>query len=146
MEKRLVEFLMEAKKSTYAGKGPEAESSRPASHDLQYFEGDLLYIDSYLGGEQFSGEEAVWKDGKPIWAMNYCGRTIAEGFSGDFLKQALANVPFDMPYRGPAEYRNGDHLYKCTVKGDFHWFGGYEEIFNDGVKVFECIFHGGVIK
>lgn len=146
MDNKLVEFLIRAKKATYAGKGPETAPSRPASHDLQYSEGDLLYIDTYLGGEKFSGEEAVWSGGKPVWAMNYCGRIVAEGFSGDFLKEALTNVPFDMPYRGPAEYSNGNYLYKCTVTGDFHWFNGYEEIYNDGVKTYECVFHGGDIK
>lgn len=142
----VIEFLIRAKKATYAGKGSESEPSRPASHDLQYTEGNLHYIDTYIGGEKFAGEEAVWKDGQPVWTMNYCGRVIAEGFSGDFLKEALANVPFDTPYRGPAEYRSGEYLYKCSVTGDFHWYNGFEEIFNGGNKVYECMFHGGDVK
>lgn len=146
MKHDLIEFLIRAKKATYAGKGPEAAPSRPASHDLHYSEGDMLYIDTYLGGEKFAGEEAVWTGGKPVWSMNYCGRTVAEGFSGDFLKEALSNVPFDMPYRGPAEYRSGGYSYRCTVTGDFHWFRGYEEIYNGEVKVYECVFHGGDVK
>ena len=140
---KITEFLLRAKKATYAGKGPESAPSRPVSHDLQYAEGDLLYIDTYLGGEKFAGEEAVWERGQPIWAMNYCGRVIAEGFSGDFLKEALANVPFDKPYRGPSEYRVGEYLYKCSVTGDFHWYNGFEEIFHGENKVYECMFHGG---
>ena len=74
MEKdTIINFLLKAKKSTYAAKGAEVESSRPKSHDLKYQEDQLLYIDSYLGGENFAGEEAVWIKETPVWAMNYYG-------------------------------------------------------------------------
>ena len=89
----LVSFLIRAKQKTYAGHGAEVTSSRPASHDLRYEEGNLLYIDTFLGGEKFTGEEALWKDGIPLWSMNYSGRVTGENFSGDFLKEALFNVP-----------------------------------------------------
>ena len=40
MDKELVEFLIRAKKATYAGKGAETTSSREKSHDLIYRDGD----------------------------------------------------------------------------------------------------------
>ena len=141
----MIPFLCKAKKVTYAGKGAESRPSRPASHDLQFQEGDYLYIDSYLGGEKFSGEEAVWDNGIPIWCMNYSGRVINEHFNGDFLKEALLHVPEDYPYRGPLFYQNGDYRYQCTIHGDFEWFQGFEEIFYNDVKAYECYFHGGAI-
>lgn len=144
--KNKTEFLIRAKKATYAGKGPEAESSRPMSHDLQYAEGSLKYIDTYLGGSDFIGEEALFEEGKPIWGMNYCGRVLGEGFQSDFLKEALSNVTCDMPFRGPKEFKSGRLLYICDVKGDFNWFSGIEEILLDGKKVYECMFHGGKVK
>ncbi len=120
--------------------------SRPASHDLPYEKDDLLYIDTYLGGECFSGEEAVWKDNVPIWSMNYIGRVTGEGFSGNFLKAALKKAPIEAPYRGPALYREGDYTYYCIVYGGFNWFWGYEEIFHGEDHVYECRFHGGKVK
>ena len=78
--------------------------------------------------------------------MNYIGRVLAEGFSGDFLKEALGLVPEEYPYRGPLEYKNGEYKYICTVKGDFIWFSGHEEIYKNDLKVYECNFHGGLIK
>ena len=30
--------------------------------------------------------------------------------------------------------------------GDFSWFQGYEEIYCNNVKVYECYFHGGIMK
>lgn len=146
IDKDIVSFLIRAKKSTYAAKGAEASPSRPNSHDLHYAEGSLKYIDTYLGGEKFAGQEALFADGVPFWAMNYVGRVIADGFSGDFLKESLLLVPEEFPYRGPLKYTNGDYTYTCNVKGDFHWFYGYEEIHHANVKVYECAFHGGDVK
>jgi hypothetical protein len=78
--------------------------------------------------------------------MNYMGRVVGEGFSGPFLREALSHVPEQQPFRGPPEYKNGDYSYVCKINGDFHWFNGLEEIFYRGVKVYECLFHGGDIE
>lgn len=144
MEDKVILFLLKAKRATYAGKGPKFNPSRPESHDLQFKENGFLYIDTYLGGEKFAGEEALWENGKPLWAMNYCGRVISSEFDGDFLKESLVNVPYDMPYRGPREYVKGNYTYKCAVEGDFEWFNGYEEIYIFDKKIYECMFHGGL--
>jgi hypothetical protein len=146
MDEKIIKFLIRAKKATYAGKGSEVDSSRPNSHDLQYSEDDLTYIDTYLGGVKFAGEEALWKNDIPFWTMNYIGRVIADGFSGDFLKEALLLVPEKYPFRGPLHYVSGDNTYTCAIKGDFNWFCGSEEIVYKGNKVYESIFHGGEIE
>jgi transcriptional regulator with XRE-family HTH domain len=142
----IIDFLCKAKKATYAGKGPEIRPSRPNSHDLEYLEGSLKYIDTYLGGEQFAGEEALWKDEIPFWSMNYMGRVLDERFSGSFLKEALSLVSKENPYRGPIIYQNGQYKYHCIINGEFEWFQGYEEIYFEDTKVYECFFHGGEIK
>jgi transcriptional regulator with XRE-family HTH domain len=143
---RLKEFLCEAKKNTYAAGGPKSAPSRPDSHDFLYEKEDYTYIDTYLGGECFAGEEAVWENGVPVWAMNYTGRVLEERFSGKFLDEALLNVPEAFPCRGPALYKNGDYTYTCRTQGDFSWYEGYEEIFCCGDKVYECYFHGGAVR
>lgn len=106
MKNDIVDFLVKAKKETYAGKGAETESSRPMSHDLIYSDGDYMYYDTYLGGDKFAGEEALWIKGNPYWSMNYVGRVTGNHFSGDFLKEALLHVPHDKPFRGPDNYTN----------------------------------------
>ena len=143
---RMIEFLIKAKKCTYAAHAKEEGApSRPMSHNIKYEEGSYLYIDSYLGGSKFAGEEAVWHKGEPVWAMNYAGCVMAEPFEGDFLKEALMRVSKDKPFRGPAVYANGDYRYHCAVNGGVGWFQGYEEIFYQDKKVYECYFHGGKI-
>lgn len=139
-------FLIRAKRACYAGHGAETASSRVASHDLEYREGELFYYDTYLGGERFAGEEALWRAGVPFWAMNYVGRTLDGRFSGDFLKDALAAAPADMPCRGPRSFQKGEYSYHCMPRGDFAWFEGREEIYAGGDKVYECLFHGGLVR
>lgn len=142
-----IEFLLRAGAATYAGKGaPEERSTRPGSHDLRYAQGDMLYIDTYLGGQCFVGEEAIFRREEPLWSMNYSGRTLGEGFSGDFLKAALLKRPKDMPFRGPQIFIDGRYAYHNHVQGDFTWFQGREEIFADGQRVYECVYHGGIIR
>jgi hypothetical protein len=142
----VADFLIRAKRATYAGKGAEVAASRLGSHDLRYEEGNFSYYDTYLGGTAFAGEEALWDEGTPFWAMNYVGRVVGEGFSGDFLKECMALVPADRPFRGPPVHQNGDLLYHCQVEGDFGWFTGQEAIYLRGALVYECRFHGGMLQ
>ena len=146
MDKKTIAFLIRAKQATYAGKGAETASSRVKSHDLAYREGEYMYYDTYLGGEKFAGEEALWVADIPYWSMNYVGRVTGGCFSGDFMKEALLHVPEDEPYRGPREYTNGDYSYHCETEGSFDWFQGRESIDYQGKQIYECYFHGGLIK
>lgn len=146
MDRKVVEFLIRAKKATYAGKGAETSSSREKSHDLVYRDGDYMYYDTYLGTGRFAGEEALWINGNPSWSMNYIGRVTGDHFSGDFLKESLLHVPEDKPFRGPEKYSNGNYSYHCDIDGDFEWFQGRETICFRGSKVYECVFHGGLIE
>ena len=144
--KDIIEFLIKAKRATYAGKGAETTSTRPQSHDLVYCEGDYMYYDTYLGGGKFAGEEALWIEDNPYWSMNYVGRVTGANFRGDFLKEALYHVPYDMPFRGPTHYESGDYSYHCNVEGTFEWFQGNETICYKGEQIYECLFHGGKVE
>ena len=142
----LIAFRLEANVNTYAAFMNEVDSTRPTSHDFRYENGRYMYHDTYVGGEEFAGEEAVWKDGITVYAMNYLGRVLSDSFSGNFLKEALKKADKKMPYRGPEIYQSGEYTYRCKVTGDFTWFQGYEEIYKDDSKVYECVFHGGLLK
>lgn len=144
--RELALFRTKAAKNTYAAAAGQCEPSRPESHDFRFEENGWLYIDTYLGGEKFSGEEAVWKSGSPLWAMNYSGRVLNENFSGDFLKSALRNCTEQFP-RGPLNFSAGEFLYKTEIHGDMEWFQGFEEIFfHDEKRIYECHYHGGLVK
>jgi len=147
MDKNIMEFLVKAKKAIFAGDRTKFETSRPNSKDIQYVDGNLKYIDTFLGGVSFAGQEALWKDDIPFWSMNYIGRLLSEDpLIFKFLTEALLLVPNEHPYRGPLHHENGDFLYKCSFDGGFDWFSGVEEIFYEGTKVYELMFHGGAVK
>jgi len=143
---QLIDFRLEANRNTYAAFSNEVSSTRFDSHDFRYEKGEYSYHDTYIGGEQFAGEEAVWKNGKAVYAMNYAGRVLGMGFSGNFLKEALRSADKTLPFRGPEIYKSGEYIYKTTVSGDINWFQGYEEIYLEEKKVYECFYHGGLIK
>lgn len=143
---QLIVFRLEANVNTYATCMNKTKSTRLDSHDFTYSSGAYTYHDTYVGGEQFAGEEAIWYEGKSQYAMNYAGRVLGQQFSGDFLKEALRNADKNMPYRGPEYYQSGEYIYKCNVVGDFIWFQGYEEIYCNNEKVYDCYFHGGLMK
>lgn len=142
----LINFRLEANVNTYAAFMNETSSTRLDSHDFHYESGDYTYHDTYVGGEQFAGQEAIWKSGIAVYAMNYVGRVVNEVFSGNFLKEALRAADKNHPYRGPEFYQSGEYIYKCNVSGDINWFQGCEEIYCGETRVYECYFHGGLMK
>ena len=72
----LHDFIVRAKSASYVGDGKPVAPCRTASHDLAYQEGAFAYLDSYFGGWDFIGEEVVYFDNLPVWAMNYYGRVL----------------------------------------------------------------------
>jgi hypothetical protein len=150
LDSSFVDFLLRAKRATYAsGSGGEVASSRLGSHDLPYQEGAYTYLDSYLGGYAFIGEEAVWQNGTPVWGMNYYGTMTVEAIPAGFpafLKLALRNAPPEAPYRGPNELADGTFTYTCRWEGDLSHFRGEETISESGQVIYVLNFHGGRIR
>lgn len=142
----LRQFLVRAKNCTYISGENIALSSRPCSHDYRYEESEFTYIDTYIGGEKFIGEEVVWIKGSPVFGMNYYGNSLSGEFDGGFLKEALSHVTMEYPYRGPECYQKGDYLYHCKVQGSIEFFQGEEEIYCKQEKVYFCAFHGGCVS
>lgn len=35
---------------------------------------------------------------------------------------------------------------ESRVAGDLEWFQGYEEIYHGDKRVYECYYHGGIVK
>ena len=144
-------FIVRAKAATYVGGGAKIASCRPASHDLQFVEEDWTYLDSYFGGTDFIGEEAVWHAGDPVWAMNYYGYIlkpdlITPAQAGQMIKASLSRMYTENRFLGGFQYSQGDFTYFDTSEGDFRHFTGREWIERQGVKAYELVYHGGLIK
>ena len=148
------DFLIEAKKSTYAnGTTEKIESSRLGSKDYEYKKDNMLYHDTYFGGTNFIGEEVVYIDNKIYWAMNYYGVTLDENLGEEAMANALRPALMQVgvseniiPVRGPREYKNGDFKYTFEVSGDLTNFSGIETIYKNDKKIYELKCNGGLIK
>ena len=154
MNGKLYNFLIEAKKQTYANENVKKQlSSRKGSFDYEYSSNNMIYHDRYFGGTNFMGEEVVYgENGTPIWGMNYYGvtldQTLSEKAVDKALRSALMQVGSDdiIPVRGPKEYINGNYKYIFNVSGNLDYFEGEETIYKNEKKVYVLKCHGGVIK
>ncbi len=151
--KKLEEFLIEAKKQTYANENVEkVNSSRLNSKDYEYRKDNMVYHDTYFGGTNFIGEEVVYVDNEICWAMNYYGVTLdlslGEEAMDKALRPALMMVGQDdtIPVRGPKQFNNGEYRYIFEVIGDISYFNGTETIYKNNKKIYELKCSGGLIK
>lgn len=152
--KEFLEFLVKAKKSTYANSdAPKVLPSRLKSKDYEFTDGNFTYHDTYFGGVKFMGEEVVYYNNDILWGMNYYGVTIDDSLTEEVmdkvLRVALMKVGEDkevIPVRGPKEFINEDYLYIFNVDGDIENFVGTEQIYKDKMLIYELKCHGGIIK
>ncbi|MGF6252981.1 DUF5680 domain-containing protein [Ensifer sp. LBL] len=148
----LKEFIVEAKSNTYVGGGGRRSSSRPGSHDIGYERDRWRYVDSYFGGTDFAGQETVWQDDQPQWAMNYFGRIIRPDLingekAGVVIKAALQAMYRDKRhFLGGTEFRHAHGYYIDNSRGDTAHFSGHEVIFVDGEEAYELDYRGGLIR
>ena len=154
-----IDFLISAKKGTYANSAVEkVNSSRLGSNDYHYeknIEGNnYTYHDTYFGGTKFMGEEVVYcNNTKPIWGMNYYGvtldKTLGEEAMDNALRPALIKVGEDknvIPVRGPGKYINNGYTYIFKTTGTVENFDGIEQIYKDDTLIYELNCSVGIIE
>lgn len=157
--KEFMDFLIKAKKSTYANYTIEkVSSSRVGSSDYNYEEvinnKKYIYHDTYFGGTKFMGEEVVYcNDNKPIWGMNYYGvaldNSLGEEAMDNALRPALMKVGEDtsiIPVRGVSKFENNGYTYTFKQNGTIERFDGIEQIYKDNKLIYELHCSGGVIE
>jgi len=144
-------FIIRAKAATYVGSGQRLLSYRLGSHDLQYFDGDWAYHDSYLGESDFIGEEIVYFQRQVVWGMNYFGYIlqpdrINSAQAGHVIKVSLTRLYQEGRFLGGFEYTVDDLRYVDTNEGDVQLFHGKEWIEREGQIVYELLYLGGLVK
>jgi hypothetical protein len=148
---QLEHFIVKAKAATYVGDGEKAESCRQGSHDLKFQEGPFSYLDSYFGGTDFIGQEVVHYENEPVWAMNYYGRIIepekiTAAEAGQIIKESLSLMYREGRFLGGFKHGTRNGIYRDTSQGDVESFTGVEWITRENVRVYELLYHGGLIK
>ena len=148
---QLNSFIVQAKAATYVGNGAKSPSCRPGSHDLQFRAGLFAYLDSYFGGTDFIGQEVVYYQDEPVWAMNYYGRILEPSRmtgaeAGQVIKESLTKMYQTGRFLGGFKHSTPLGDYTDTSEGDVTAFTGQEWITRNDVKVYELVYHGGLIK
>ena len=153
---RLSEFLVEAKRRTYAGLDDDATVAvplLPGAKQLEYRADDLSYRDIYFGMKFFVGQETVQAGTGVIWSMSYAGGVAPAVVDRNeflsiyaFLRQALLAVRDDRPFRGPAQFENESFRYVNTSSGDVAEFHGEEQIHRAGIKIYGLRYGGGLLR
>jgi hypothetical protein len=148
---QLSEFVVKAKAATYVGGGAKSPSCRPGSHDLQFQQGPFCYLDSYFGDASFMGQEVVYCEGIPVWAMNYYGRILEPAMieaaeAGQIIQASLSQMYGEGRFLGGFEYRTEGGTYVDTSEGNVASFAGREWIEREGVRVYELVYHGGLVN
>lgn len=159
IDNKFIDFLIRAKKSTYANSSMEkVVASRVGSSDYNYEEiidnKKYTYHDTYFGGIKFMGEEVVYCDtNNPIWGMNYYGitydDTLGEEAMDNALRPALMKVGEDrnvIPVRGPIKFENNGYTYTFITTGTIENFDGIEQIYKENNLIYELHCSGGIIK
>jgi hypothetical protein len=144
-------FIVRAKAATYVGDGEHVTSCRLGSHDLRFSDGNWSYHDSYFGGSDFIGEEVVYFDQKPVWAMNYYGRILREDLitaaqAGQMIKSSLSRLYQEGRFLGGFENIEWDFTYIDANEGSVECFHGHELIRLGQETAYELDYHGGLIK
>ena len=148
---QLTSFVLKAKSATYVGGGAHSPACRPASQDLQFRDGIFAYLDSYFGGADFMGEEIVYYADRPVWGENYFGRIleparIAPAEAGQAIQASLSQMYRSGRFLGGFELATPWGTYHDTNTGDVSSFTGQEWIMRDGLRVYELVYHGGLIR
>jgi hypothetical protein len=143
-------FIVAAKRTTYVG-GERAEPSRTGSHDLTFEQGNWRYRDSYFGGTDFIGQEVVWRDDEPVWAMNYYGYVLRPDLidasrAGATIRAALSAMYAEGRFLGGFEWAGPHGTYRDTSHGGVEHFLGREVILVRGTEAYALDYLGGLIK
>ena len=148
--KKLCQFLVTAKKQTYAaGDKAVKKVEKDKSTTITFDQGDWRYHDNYFGGEPFGGREVVFFQGQPVYIMVYYGWVDASvtDFNQVYavLQKALSQIPEDRPFRGPEQMTEGNFSYSNTFSGQVDNFSGQEAITRDGKVIFTTKYIGGLV-
>lgn len=143
-------FIVEAKSQTYVAGAKAQPSYRIGAHDIGYKRGIWRYLDSYFGGTDFAGQEVVWLEEKPVWAMNYFGRIIEPAIidastAGTIIRAALSQLYKQGRFLGGMSFDHAFGRYVDTSEGDCAHFRGHEFILIDGRRAYELDYRGGLI-
>lgn len=145
----LRQFLFDTTQVGYGNPDVKVEKSADGANVIVHTKGDWRMRDVFYGGHPYAGQEVIYKNDKPVWAMQYRGRifdterTPSEVYN--FIKKALLQAPEQHPYRGPEKHTEGDLTYTNNWQGDILNVKGEESILENGLEIYKGLYFGGTV-
>lgn len=142
-------FLIASNKAGYAG-GEEKKwvKETDGSTTIPFEKNPWKSHDNFFGGEPYGGRTVVFFENKPVWIMVYYGKVMEEIEPKSVygvLRNALAQMPEDAPFRGPKEYQEGEYAYTNSWQGEVDNFSGEEKITKAGTVIYKANYLGGLV-
>ena len=146
----LTAFLLKARTKTYAGSGGKVAPVLKDSDQLEYREGDWLYLDVYYTGNGiFMGLETVYLKDKAMWSMSYYGnfKGMTEKEVDLVLKKALMEKWETARTWQKVEWAEEEYRYVCEpdFEGSIEEMAGAEKILKNGKEVYRFFYAGGLL-
>lgn len=146
----LTNFLIEARKNTYASAGGKVKPVFPGLEQLEYKKDKWLYRDIFnIGNGIFMGLETVYFENKPVLSVSYYGnfKSITEEETDNILRKALMENSDTVRLWNNVEWSLDNYKYTCTIDapGSIDEFAGSESITKDGKQVYFFYYAGGFI-
>jgi hypothetical protein len=145
---KLKAFLMQANMPHATGAAKTTKET-DGSRTIEYAEGDLKMHDNFFGGEPYGGRLVIFHKNEPVFLEVYYGRVYDTSKSADevygFLRRALQHPNEDYPYRGPAEYTEGQLTYRCSCEGDITNHTVKEYIYESDTEIYSAVVIGGLV-
>jgi hypothetical protein len=146
----LEQFIVTAKRATYAAAAPKSLPYRLGTSDIQFRDGPWSYLDSYVGEADFLGHEIVYLDRVPVWSMAYYGflesPRIDSATAGRVVQAALTRLYDDGRFLGGFSTDVDDYHYVDTNTGDVSRFIGQEWIEDHEERLYTLHYFGGDIR
>ena len=99
----------------------------------------------------FLGQEVVWKDDAPVWAMSYYGYILRPDRidatrAGATIRAALQAMYREGRFLGGFDWSGPHGAYRDRSTGDVAHFQGRECIVVDAVEAYALDYFGGLIQ
>lgn len=142
----LLEFIIEARKDALRGGSAPVDYPRLiGSVEVNFKKGDLFYQHIFFKRQRhIIGQEIVYQNSRPIWAMNYFGSFIDKE-PLEFLEACLLGLVKSCRLGKTCELEKKEFKYKDDGRGDLREFFGKEQISSKEKAVYELNYQGGLI-
>jgi Domain of unknown function (DUF5680) len=121
-----------------------------SSSTIAFQDGPWHFRDNFFGTNPYGGHEVIHHDDKPMWIMTYYGKIhdtdLPTQDVHNFLFEALATSPEDLPFRGARSYHKGELEYRNEIHGDVSNFSGRESIWQNGQEIYWFTYAGGLVN